>query len=126
MASDHQLIDMARLRSLLLAAQDRLRTSGDTYEPLALLEQAITMLNPRLDPDARHPSVDPNAVTNAIQAAHDALVAGGLRNPVELLIVQTHDDAGKTTGRSLASSAANPQDLLRLCLNNVQRQLRRR
>lgn len=130
MASDHQLIDMAALRSKLLAMQLELADLADgglTVPRLReLLEQAIAMLNPRLDADARHPSVDPNVVTNAMRAAHDALIAGGLQNPVELLIVQTHDDAGKTTGRTLGTSAANPQDLLRLCLRNVEREIQRR
>lgn len=134
MSKDAQLIDMAAMRSKLLVLAQLLRDAAAESDPvpmalmnaLAVCDEATAMLNPRLDPDARHPSVDPNAVTDAIAAAHERLLAGGLENPVEILIVQTHDANGKTTGRSLASSAANPQDLLRLCLQNVQHEIQRK
>jgi hypothetical protein len=121
MTDDPQLIDMARLRSKLLVAQERARRGdGDVQAPI---DEAIAMLNPRLDPDASHPDADHDVIRKAMEAAHEQLLAGGLVNPAEILIVQTHDENGRTTSRTAGSSIANPQDILRLVLRNIERAL---
>lgn len=136
MAEPGQLIDMQALRSKLLAVQERLRSASvsiiigtvngpglqDLDEARTLLAAAIALLYPQLDADAELPHAIPQGpVAAAINAAHGELLAAGLENPVEILIVQTHDADGHNTGRSLASSAANPQDILRIVLRNLQR-----
>ena len=115
MSSTAHLIDMAALRSKLLVATDILRfvsvtiaapRTADLSEATIALEEAtiaidaarahiadaIAMLTPTLNPDASYPDAPRGPVGEAIVAAHQVLLDAGLANPVEILIVQTHDE----------------------------------
>lgn len=120
--SNEKLIDLPVLRDKLTEARDLLRPAvadGAVAAALELITEALTMISPVLDPNAQYSSVSEDAMTVAMTAAMDALIAQDVPNPAALLIVQSHDDSGQITGRTLATTIANPQDVLETVMTAV-------